>query len=97
MENRVQAAWMKEVYGEFQAVHAGIAESKAEVLKEIAANREEFVIFKTKVNTRTAMISGAIGAVVLITSLLLNISAIKERQAEKTSDHTHNEPIELVE
>ena len=74
-------------------------ENKAEhkeLISAVAANREEFVIFKTKVNTRTALISSAIGAVVLITSLLLNISAIKDRQAEKNQDHTHD-PIELVE
>jgi hypothetical protein len=93
MENRVQAEWMKEVYGEFQSVHKAIANSEKVVLKEIANNREEFVIFKTKVNTRTAMISTAIGTVVLITSLLLNISAIKERKAEKDNKAI----IELVE
>lgn len=86
---------MKEVYGEFQSVHKAIADSKAEVLKEITGNREEFVIFKTKVNTRTAMISASIGAIVLLTSLLLNIGAIKDRLGEKETDHTH--PTELVE
>ena len=96
MENRVQAEWMKEVYGEFQAVHKAITDSEKTVLREISNNREEFVIFKTRVNTRTAMISGAIGAVVLITSLLLNISAIKDRQEMKEADHSHD-PIELVE
>ena len=95
MENRVQKEWMKEVYGEFQSVHKAIAESKASVLKEISANREEFVIFKTKVNTRTAMISASIGAVVLITSLLLNIGSFRDRQEAKAAEHTH--PTELVE
>lgn len=75
--------WAGEVYSELQKVHSAISESKASVLKEITANREEFVIFKTKVNTRTAMISTIIGVVVLLTSLLMNISAIKDRQSEK--------------
>ena len=95
MENRVQKEWMKEVYGEFQSVHKAITDSKASVLKEISANREEFVIFKTKVNTRTAMISASIGAVVLITSLLLNIGSFRDRQEAKADKHTH--PTELVE
>ena len=74
-------------------------ENKAEhkeLIGAVTANREEFVIFKTKVNTRTALISASIGAVVLITSLLLNISAIKDRQESKQDYHTHD-PIELVE
>ena len=77
----VQNEWAGEVYNEFQKVHKAITDSKADVLREITANREEFVIFKTKVNTRTAMISTIIGAIVLITSLLLNIGAIRDRQA----------------
>ena len=91
MENRVQAEWMKEVYGEFQAVHKAISDSKTDVLKEIAFNREEFVIFKTKVNTRTALISAAIGAVVMIASLLMNIVNLNKAAEER------KEPIELVE
>jgi len=93
MENRVQKEWMKEVYGEFQSVHRAIADSKAEVLKEITSNREEFIIFKTRVNTRTAMISGAVGAIVLITSLLLNISAIKDRQEANKELRDHIETV----
>jgi hypothetical protein len=81
--NSVQNEWAGEVYAEFQKVHKAIADSKADVLKEITANREEFVIFKTKVNTRTAMISTIIGAIVLLTSLLLNIGAIKDRHDAK--------------
>jgi len=88
-QNSIQNEWAKEVYGEFQLVHKAISDSKAEVLKEITANREEFIIFKTKVNTRTALISAAIGAVVLITSLLLNIGAIKDR-----SNIKYQQPIE---
>jgi len=84
--NNVQNEWAKEVYNEFQKVHGAIASTKADVLKEIALNREEFVIFKTKVNTRTAMISTIIGTIVLITSLLLNISAIKDRQENKRQE-----------
>jgi len=84
---------MKEVYGEFQSVHKAIADSKEDLLKQLNSNREEFVIFKTKVNTRTALISASIGAVVLISSLLLNIAAIKDRQTAKSEP----EPIELVE
>jgi len=79
----VQNEWTKEVYSEFQKVHQAIADTKADVLLEIGKNREEFVIFKTKVNTRTAMISTIIGAIVLLTSLLLNISAIKDKHDSK--------------
>jgi len=64
-----------------------------EVINAITTNREEFVIFKTKVNTRTALISASIGAVVLISSLLLNIAAIKDRKEA----NVETEPIELVE
>jgi len=91
MPNNVESAWTLEVYGELKALHKAVADSKAELIKEMNKNREEFVIFKTKVNTRTALISSIIGAVVLITSLLLNIAAIKDRQFLK------NNPIEVIE
>ena len=83
MENNIHGEWAREVYNELQKVHKGIADTKTELLKEISVNREEFVIFKTKVNTRTAMISTIIGTIVLITSLLLNIGAIRDRQDAK--------------
>lgn len=91
MPNNVESAWTLEVYGELKALHKAVADSKAELIKEMNKNREEFVIFKTKVNTRTALISSIIGAVVLITSLLLNIAAIKDMQFLK------NNPIEVIE
>jgi len=64
---------MAEVYGEFQQVHKAISDSKAEVLKEIANNREEFVIFKTKVNTRTALISSVIGIIFTFISIYASL------------------------
>ena len=63
-----------------------------DVMTAITANREEFVIFKTKVNTRTALISIAIGAVVTIGSLIMNFTDWQGRKESKQPT-----PIESVE
>ena len=94
--NDLVITWIKEATKEMKENRDSNTKEHKELVALISGNREEFVIFKTKVNTRTALISAAIGAVVLLTSLMLNIGAIKDRQDDKNADHTHD-PIELVE
>jgi len=67
---------MKEVNNEFKLTREQMVNQHQELRNEIAANREEFVIFKTKVSTRTALISSAVGFVAVLVSLLLNLGEI---------------------
>ena len=88
--NDLVITWIKEATKEMKENRDTNTKEHKELVSMISQNREEFVIFKTKVNTRTALISAAIGAVVLLTSLLLIIGAIKDRSIDrKDIDHTH--------
>lgn len=49
-----------------------------ELDKRLQVLREDFVIHKTKVNTRVTLISTGIGLVVLITTFLVNLDRIRE-------------------
>jgi len=93
MEDKLLLDWMKEVNGEFKLTRGQMVAQHNELRDEIAANREEFVIFKTKVNVRTAMISSSIGFVALILSIILNLGSIKERRDTK---FTRPDPVEIV-
>jgi hypothetical protein len=83
MDDKLLIDWMKEVNKEFQLTRDQMVEQHKELQKEIAINREEFVIFKTRVNTRTALISATAGFVAVILSIIMNFGSIKERQNAK--------------
>ena len=69
-------------YREMGRLYDKIDKNHNAVMHEITVNREEFVIFKTKVNTRTAVISTAIGAVFMIVSLALTVSHNNKKKLE---------------
>ena len=95
MEDKLLLDWMKEVNDEFKETRKLMGQQHTELRSEIAKNREEFVIFKTKVNTRTALISASLGFVAVILSIILNFGSIKERQAAKQAEPTATEqPVE---
>jgi len=71
MDERVYLDMIKEVYTELRSVNTKIDAGNSKIMKEISINREEFVIFKTKVNTRTAMISAIIGLSIALAGIFL--------------------------
>jgi hypothetical protein len=92
MDDKIMMEWMQEVYREFQNTNDKIDDSKNELKKEISLNREEFVIHKTKVNTRTALISIGIGSVVTIISILMNFGVIGHKHKQEP---VNIEPVKL--
>lgn len=93
MDDKLLIDWMQEVNKEFTATRQLMTDQHKELRGEVAANREEFIIFKTKVNTRTALISATAGFIAVVLSIILNIGNIKERAEAK--NHTHD-PTEIV-
>jgi len=94
MDDKIMIEWIKEVNNEFKETRSHLDESlnvlkeqnlfqHAAIMAEVAKNREEFVIFKTRVNVKTATISGIIGFVVLLSSIFINIGTIKERMHDR--------------
>lgn len=100
MDNKLMLEWVKEVNKEFTETRTHFDEAiqkmaqanqdqHKEIMDEVARNREEFVIHKTKVNVRVTVISSVIGFFVLITSLALNADKIKDRvDAKKAMQNT---------
>lgn len=93
MDNNTLIEWIKEVNTEMLNTQKMIGATRDELKDEIAKNREEFIIFKTTINTRTAFISGAIGLLALIISIGINIGDIKNRVYK---DKTNTSPVEQV-
>ncbi|MHC4646513.1 MAG: hypothetical protein ACYTBJ_13515 [Planctomycetota bacterium] len=91
--NDLVITWIKEATKEMKENRDANTKEHRELVALISGNREEFVIFKTKVNARTAMISTGIGFIALVLSIILNIGSIKERQAIK---HSNPEPTEVI-
>jgi hypothetical protein len=90
MDDKILLDWIKEVNNEFKATRDHVdtkvddlkesnIRQHGDIMREVAKNREEFVIFKTKVNVRTATISSVIGFFVLAISVGMNIGNIKDR------------------
>jgi hypothetical protein len=53
-----------------------------EVMRAISQNREEFVIFKTRVNAKTALISGAVAVAIAIASLIIDVKKNNKQEIE---------------
>ena len=70
---RLVLEWTKEAYNEFKEIRQEMGEIK-DTVNGIDKN---FSVFEAKVNTRTALIAGIIGTIVLISSLMINIGTIK--------------------
>jgi len=87
--NDLVIQWIKEATKELRELRDDNSKDHKDLTRMIAKNREEFVIFKTKVSTRTAMISAGIGFVALVFSIILNFGSIRERAAAKDVEHTH--------
>jgi hypothetical protein len=84
MENQELILEMfKEVSTELRTVNTKMDSNHEAAMKAITKNREEFVIFKTKINARTAMISTIIGFAIAVAGLLLQHKKLKETEAEK--------------
>jgi len=95
MDDKLVLDMFGEVYKELRAANtkidtghkdimAAMSNNKELILDKMNTNREEFVIFKTKVNTRTAMISAVIGIAIAAVGLFLQ------------HHQTHKEPVEQV-
>ena len=104
MDDKIMLNWVQTVNEEFKETRKHYDESMAKltdanleqhaaIMREVAMNREEFVIFKTKVNVKTATISGIIGFFVLVTSVALNIGTIKDRIESKKAPTPPNTEI----
>jgi len=87
--NDLVITWIKEATKEMKQNRDANTKEHKELVSLISANREEFVIFKTKVNAKTAMISAGFGFVALVLSIIMNFGSIRERQEVK-----HSEPVE---
>jgi len=94
MDDKLLIDWMKEVNREFTETRRLMSDQHKELRAEVAANREEFVIFKTKVNTRTALISATAGFIAVVLSIILNIGNIKERIEAKHIIDDHTEQVD---
>jgi len=82
--------WMKEVNKEFQetrdfvsnevkSLDEKMSNQHAELKREIAKNREEFIVFKTKTTTRIATFTAILTSILILSSLFLNLGSIKDR------------------
>jgi len=88
--NELVITWIKEATKEMKQNRDANTKEHQELVSLISANREEFVIFKTKVNTRTAMISLGVAAIATVLSIIINFGSIKDRQMDKKGvEHTH--------
>ena len=72
--------WIKEATAEIKGLR-----------EDLQKTREEFVVFKTKVNTRTALISVLFATIISVSVLIANVYAIKQakRDIEKI-EHLNN-------
>jgi hypothetical protein len=75
----------KEVSTELRAVNVKMDDNHTAAMKEITRNREEFVIFKTRVNAKTAMISTIIGLAIAIAGLLLQHKKMQDTTKEQVN------------
>jgi len=102
MDNNILIDWIKEASAKIEHLDEKIdlkidkleekmAQQHKELRGDVQQNREEFVIFKTKITARTAAISSTIGLIALIASLILNVGSIKDRASDK-----HNDQIETT-
>ena len=95
--NDLVITWIKEATKEMKQNRDANTKEHKELVSLISANREEFVIFKTKVNAKTAMISASFGFIAIALSIILNFGSIRERQQDKSDPYVKPDTIELVE
>lgn len=107
MDNNILIDWIKEANSQFIETRNHI-DTKVNQLEEkltyqhkelstaVQENREEFVIFKTRVNTRVAVISSTISVVALVLSIILNLGLLKEFRKESNHDISNKSKTEIT-